>query len=407
MVTVTGTLTNNSPDNLVIEDGGQLIHNNAVNATLQKNITGYGEDPNAADGWYLISSPVAGLETSAVAIGTYDLFAYEEATAYWWSNTGNNSFTTLEQGIGYLYANSANQTLNFAGTMAGTNTEVEKAMTAECTYDNLKGYNLVGNPFTCNLGYGDIMIGATTITSVLVADGGDDYVTVNLNEGAVKPGQGFMVQTEAQATLTLNPGGSKGANSGFVRIVAGNENSTDKAYINVANGNTLRKISLSDDNTKVYVMNDDKDYAAARVDELIGSMPVHFKAAEDGEYTITIEAVNTDTEYMHLIDSFTGDDIDLLLESSYTFNATTNDSEARFRLDFGTYGVNEIAENNTFAYQYGNEIVVNGEGELQIFDLMGRMIMNTRINGVQSVNVSSNSVYILKLNNNIQKIVVK
>ena len=409
VVTVTGTLTNNSPDNLVIQDGGQLIHNNAVNATLQKNITGYGSNPDVADGWYLISSPVVEpeLETSAVAIGTYDLFAYEEAAAYWWSNTGSHPFTTLAQGIGYLYANSANQTLNFAGTMVGTNTAVEKAMTAECTYDNLKGYNLMGNPFTCNLENGDIKIGATAITSVLVAEGGDDYVTVNLNEGAVKPGQGFMVQTEAQATLTLNPGGSKGANSGFIRIVAGNENSSDKAYINVANGNTLRKISLSDDNTKVYVMNDGKDYAAARVDELIGSMPVHFKAAEDGEYTITIEAVNTDTEYMHLIDNFTGDDIDLLLESSYTFNATTNDSEARFRLDFGTYGVNEIAENNTFAYQHGNEIVVSGEGDLQIFDVMGRMVKNTKVNGVERINVPANAVYIFKLDEKVQKIVVR
>ena len=407
--TLTASITNSlGAGSLIIEDGAQLIHNDAVNATLQKNITGYGTDPNAADGWYLISSPVANLSTSAVTIDTYDLFAYEEAAAYWWSNTGSNSFDALQQGIGYLYANSANQTLNFAGTMVGTNTAVEKAMTAECTYDNLKGYNLMGNPFTCNLENGDIKIGATAITSVLVAEGGDDYVTVNLNDdGAVKPGQGFMVQTAAPATLTLNPGSSKGANSGFVRIVAGNENSTDRAYINVANGNTLRKISLSDDNTQVYVMNDDKDYAAARVDELIGSMPVHFKAAEDGEYTITIEAVNTDTEYMHLIDNFTGDDIDLLLESSYTFNATTNDSEARFRLDFGTYGVNEIAENNTFAYQYGNEIVVSGEGDLQIFDVMGRMVKNTKVNGVERINVPANAVYIFKLDEKVQKIVVR
>ena len=410
IINAPGMVMSSQPDDLVIEDGGQVITNVEFMATLQKNISGYGDDPTVANGWYLISSPVVEpeLETSAVAIGTYDLFAYEETTAYWWSNTGSHPFATLAQGVGYLYANAADQTLNFAGTMAGTNTEVEKEVTASCSYDNLKGYNLVGNPFTCNLGNGDIMIGATAITSVLVAEGGDDYVTVNLNDdGAVKPGQGFMVQTAAPATLTLNPGSSKGANSGFVRIVAGNENATDKAYINVANGNTLRKISLSDNTTQVYVMNDDKDYAAARVEELAGTMPVHFKAAEDGEYTITIEAVNADVEYMHLIDNFTGNDIDLLLESNYTFNATTNDSEARFRLDFGTYGVNEIAENNTFAYQYGNEIVVNGEGELQIFDLMGRMIMNTKINGVQSVNVPSNSVYILKLNNNIQKIVVK
>jgi hypothetical protein len=184
--------------------------------------------------------------------------------------------------------------------------------------------------------------------------------------------------------------------------MAGNDN----AYIQVGGGNTLRKINLSDNSTSVYVINDGKDYAAARVDELIGSMPVNFKAAEDGEYTITIEAKNVEVDYMHLIDNVTGEDVDLLLEPSYTFNANAGDNEARFRLDFGVNGVNEIFENNMFAYQYGNEVIVSGEGQLQIFDVMGRTVVNTKVNGVQSYAMPQ-GVYIFRLNDNIQKIVVR
>jgi hypothetical protein len=61
-----------------------------------------------------------------------------------------------------------------------------------------------------------------------------------------------------------------------------------------------------------------------------------------------------------------------------------------------------------FAYQNGNDIVVNGEGELLVFDLMGRMVMNLHVNGVQTVEKPSQcGVYILRLNEKTQKIVIE
>jgi hypothetical protein len=38
--------------------------------------------------------------------------------------------------------------------------------------------------------------------------------------------------------------------------------------------------------------------------------------------------------YLHLIDSLTGADVDLLTEPSYTFDAKTTDDASRFRLVF-------------------------------------------------------------------------
>lgn len=407
-ITVSGTISNDdNPNNLIIADGGQFIYDGEDDfyATQQKDITSW--NAKSVSGWYLIASPAADVDVSGLIgpDGTYDLFWYNEPTYQWCSHNGGvHPFNSLDRGWGYLYANQSDVILNFAGVMKPTNSQITVPLSHEGSL--LTGFNLLGNPFTRELGTGDMKMGATEIETYYFSEGGDKLEVLEISEQPIKPGRGFMIQTsetDPEDVLVFNPT-TKGSTSthGYIKIMAGNDN----AFIKIGGGNTLRKMNIAN-TTKVYVMNDDKDYAAARVEELAGTMPVHFKAAEDGEYTITIEAVNADVEYMHLIDNFTGEDIDLLLESSYTFNATTNDSEARFRLDFGTYGVNEIAENNTFAYQYGNEIVVNGEGELQIFDLMGRMIMNTKINGVQSVNVPSNSVYILKLNNNIQKIVVK
>ena len=418
VITVTGTITTNGPDDIMIYEGGQFIAPNSdFQATLQKQTTHASSwKDGSVDGWYFIASPVDQYETSPmIAFGNYDLFAYSEPDATWyvdhevWGQPAAHPFTTLERGIGYLYANAADRDMYIAGDMKATSTQISKELSYTSTQsDDVRGFNLMGNPFTRNLGEGDMKFGETEVTVYYgISDEKDAIVSRNIGTDPIKPGQGFMIQVnEAGQDLIFNPSSSKGDNNGYISIVAGNESRYDNAFIQIANGNTLRKMNLSDDNTSVYVINDSKDFAAARVDELIGSMPVCFKAAADGEYTITIEAKNAEVEYMHLIDNLTGEDIDLLLESSYTFTANAGDNEARFRLDFGVNGINEVAENNMFAYQYGNDIVVSGEGQLQIFDVMGRTIMNTKVNGVQNFAMPQ-GVYIFRLNDNIQKIVVR
>ena len=417
VITVTGTITTNGPDDIMIYEGGQFIADSDFQATLQKQTTHASSwKDRGVDGWYFIASPVDQYETSPmIASGNYDLFAYSEPDATWyvdhevWGQPAAHPFTTLERGIGYLYANAADRDMYIAGDMKATNAQISKELSYTSTQsDDVRGFNLMGNPFTRNLGAGDMKFGTTEVTVYYgINDATDGIVSRNIATDPIKPGQGFMIQVdEAGLELEFNPSSSKGDNNGYISIVAGNDNHYDNAFIQIANGNTLRKMNISDDNTSVYVVNDGKDFAAARVDELIGSMPVCFKAAADGEYTITIEAKNTEVEYMHLVDNFTGEDVDLLLDPSYTFTANVGDIEARFRLEFGANGVNEIVENNVFAYQHGDEIIVSGNGELHVFDVMGRMVMNTKINGVQSIAMPQ-GVYIFRLNENIQKIVVR
>ena len=400
---------------LTIQDGGQLIHDNTVEATLQKNITGYGDSDG---GWYLIASPVDNLSTSAVTTGTYDLFVYNEPNAYWYSNTGTGApFNTLERGKGYLYANAANQTLNFAGEMVGSETpDFSVDLSYECdAYPDLKGYNLLGNPFSRNLVNGDLKIGGTAVTSVLLLNNDEDYQVCNfLESGTIKPGQGFFIQATAEnQKLVFNPS-SKDENAiGFISIKAGDENYIDKAYIQIGGGNTLRKLSFYGDKPSVYVMNEGDDFAATTIYELAGSMPVNFKAVEDGEYKITINAKNIEPNMMILFDDFTGEEFDLLESPTYHFKAEANDPENRFKLIFdlnNNYtGVDENYTGDIFVYQNGDEIIVNGEGELKVFDVLGRLVSQKHINGVETYGRTSlpTGVYIFKLNENTQKVIIK
>ena len=400
--------------NLVIEDGGQLIHTNAVNATVQKNVTAASSwGSKSVDGWYTIASPAAGASVSAATTGDYDLFAYDEETSYWLNQkVAANNITTFEQATGYLYANAAAKTVAYAGEMVGTASEVTKALSYVGTNDDLKGYNLVGNPFSRNLTNEDVItIGGTPMTSYVVVEGGEELVVKNISTDPIKPGQGFMVQaTDENQDIVFNPSAKdrKAEKIGFISIAAGNSQFTDKAYVQIGGGNTLRKMTISDNSSIVYVMNDGKDYAATTIDAVEGSMPVCFKASHLGNYTITVEAKDMETGYLHLIDNVTHDDIDLLLEPSYSFKAAANDNPSRFTLVFKANNVDDIyGTSNIFAYQNGNNIIVNGEGELQIFDIMGRMVSTMRINGVETVEKPSQGVYVFKLNEKVQKIVVK
>ena len=109
---------------------------------------------------------------------------------------------------------------------------------------------------------------------------------------------------------------------------------------------------------------------------------------------------------MSLIDQFEGVTVDLSTTESYTFLASSADRENRFMIVFKNSEFSDGTE--IFAYQNGNDIVVNGEGELLVFDMMGRMVMNLHVNGVQTVEKpSTTGVYILKLNGMTQKMVVR
>ena len=419
ILTLTGTTINAAAD-LVIQDGGQLIHNDGeVEATLQKSIMGYDGSSKSASGWYTIASPVDNEPVSVLATGDYDLYLYNEPTHEWWNAKGTHGFTTLNRGQGYLYANSAEKTASFAGSMKATNAEITVPL-SYAAEGSLKGFNLVGNPFTRNLAAGEVKINGTALTTYYMVENGSELETRTLSSNNnIKPGQGFIVQATAESqniVFNSTAKGERNTKPAYVCIEAGDESFLDRAYVQIGEGNTLRKMRLNEEVPHVYVLHNQADYAAATIEAAEGEMPVCFTAARNGQYTLMVDAKTVETDYLHLIDNLTGADIDLLQTPEYSFSAKPTDNPSRFRLVFNPGpSTGDQTDDEPFAYYNGSEWVINASGEatVLVIDMLGRIVSSHQVNSTQSVSTAAMApgVYVMRLVNGsnvkTQKIVVR
>ena len=179
-----GTTVNGS---ITIEDGGQLyceIANGEV--TVKKEIIGYAgqqsTDNSQQTVWYTIASPLKDtllisdpqfLNSSVPQFlsSNSDLYRYDEPSYTWQNakNSANNGFNTIDPSRGYLYANAENTSLEFTGDI---NTEtVTYNLTAKSNV--LKGFHLIGNPFTHDIYLGESI--KTKTTANIIFELNDSY----------------------------------------------------------------------------------------------------------------------------------------------------------------------------------------------------------------------------------------
>lgn len=416
---------------LTIADGGQLICSNSVAATVKKSIA----NANAKDPknhWYTISSPVHTGSNNYVTIGNettvnltnngaYDMFAYEESTHTWLNQKNNgeaNGFDKMYAGQGYIYRNSGNE-LSYVGNTTVGPVNIALSYTSTLDVADLKGFNLIGNPYTHSIAKGSgKAIDNTKLSTGCYALTNSGTWTIIEDGNEIKPNQGVLVEvSETVADFqikdinyvapTPDPGKYKNDNIKF--IVESSEYS-DAAYAWFDKGIGLTKINHRNENAPMlYIPQDDNNYAIATMTDDTKAFNLNFKAATAGKYTLSYKATGN-YNYLHVIDRMTGEDVDMLLEGEYSFIGTPKDSENRFivRLE---YMPNYSEDgNDIFAYQSGSDIYVSGQGELQIFDVTGRSVMTTTINGAESINLSAKGVYILRLVGSeikTQKIVVR
>lgn len=433
---VTGTLTSSDPARLVIEDGAQMkISNNGVYATVKKFIPGYGAgNENAKAGYRLITQPLdytlyrSGnpgdplIENTGMLTGKFDFYKwdYTKDQEEWRNYEATGSDFNMNNNLyGYLYANESDVELNFAGPLRNNTSSNERYLTIEGTHA-FNGWYLMGNSFVCN-GY---LVSAETDGTPLpyyrMNDDGDGFTAVS-NGAAIAPMEGIFYQTIQNKTVymvTTAPTPSEVGNGNLNITLAqtvtnrGEKSDTDNAIIRFDGGNTLEKFSFSDNTAKIYIPQDGKDYAVVSA-EARGEMPVNFKAAKNGTYTISVETENLEVSYLHLIDNLTGENVDLLQTPSYTFTGKTSDYASRFRLVFNANNLNENDSDEPFAFISNDNIVVMNEGEatLQVIDMLGRVIETKTLNGNATIGTQANGVYVLRLINGdnvkTQKIVVK
>ena len=416
-----------------------VVFTTAEMETFTKEIVGYGESNG---GYYLIASPVVEpvmpSEENGFLTNAFDLYRFNQngVNALEWENwkAEENYHYPIENGRGYLYASHDSTTLTFSGTPYSGNGQVTLTKTDGVTFE---GWNLVGNPFP---------------TMAFIADGRPFY-TVNGDGSQIIGVVGhsvevmeaiFVIAEEDGETMTFTTEMPALGASLSLNVMAVEPSDTpthraptviDRAIIRFGEGRQLPKFQLNGNSTKVYIPQGGMDYAVV-CSEGKGELPLNFKAAKNGTYTLSVNMENMEFDYLHLIDNLTGADIDLLAVepsvpepvegpnatgtgpstssgTSYTFTAKTTDYESRFKLVFSAD--EDVCEpNEAFAYINNGNIVITtdmGDATLQIVDVMGRVVASysghTRCVSTSGMTAG---VYVLRLidgeNVRTQKIVV-
>ena len=419
-LTITNRIDNTIAANLVIEDGGQLITSSTgVAATVQKDITA--STAKSGEGWYTIASSVNNptiASATNLATGTYDLYRFEESEQEKpWENYKAHSstdFTTLENGRGYLYRNGDDKTLSFTGDLNVGN----MSYTITNSGGDFAGFNLIGNPYPHNIYKGAYTAipnysGSTLNTGFHTLTNEGAWSTGTDNSTAILPGQGIMVEATKAGTLTIldkTSSSSSKYNNEYIRFTVENAEYSDDAYAWFDKGYGLHKIDHRNPAIPMlYIPQDGEDYSIAIMKDNTEAFGLNFKANTTGSYTLKYKAKGN-FDYLHVIDRLTGKDTDMLLDGEYSFVGSTQDDEARFIVKLAYKPNYGSSDETVFAYQSGSEIFVSGEGELQVFDVTGRIVSTETINGVKAVSVPAQGVYVFRLvgeNVKTQKIVVR
>jgi hypothetical protein len=282
---------------------------------------------------------------------------------------------------------------------------------------------------------------------VYIAEG-DNYIAGNfeasdnvaLPSGTLHPHQAFFVKVkqnngsntgkdgmEAQFTYDMATAAAKAysffrdnkVNYPLVNLKASNERGMqDLAVIEfnrpeMGGSNKLR--ALNNASFELCSHMEGEDYSILFAPEGTERVPVRFRTKEDGTFTLTWETMHGEFSSLLLVDNMTGTVTDMLRADRYTFDAGADDYASRFYI---TYRVTDVEEHNegdgTFAWFDGSEWIVEGQGVLDVVDVMGRTVYSERLVNESNrvgLNGVAKGVYLLRVsdgtNTMVQKIVVR
>ena len=394
---------------LVLNDGAQLIipQNTGVKAIVKK--TTAASTAKTTNNWYAIASPVNNVAISSFAQGTHNVYRYDEVESEWEEyRDSHNIFNNLDNGRGYLYR-STTANIEFAGDV---NTgKYTYPLTYTTTAGDHKGFHLIGNPYPHIIYKGT----GTAIENTYVEDGfyklkaDGTWLASNDNSTAINVNEGILVQAKSTVNgqnLTILDKTASGAKAGNDKIMftVANADYTDVSYVLFKEGRGLNKVDHRNaDIPMLYVINEGEKFGIADMPDNTSVINLGFEAKTMGQYTLSIKA-NGMFSYLHLVDKMTGNDIDLLAEPTYSFVGAPTDNANRFTVNLSYNTGDDI-----FAFQNGDDVIVSGKGELQVFDVTGRLMMRKNINGVETCHVANlqTGVYIFRLNEKSQKILIK
>lgn len=419
-------IVNESFHRLILNDGAQLRQkNNNLPGKFVMNI----DNPTVwsiwnKTGWQFISSPFTNAAVSQFTnADTYDLYKFdgrhENLTVEWRNHKDPeaNFETEFVSGRGYMASYQNDTTATFSGTFyAGT------SITYPVTYKEIIGdsthwpnFHLVGNPFTFNMDLSKLQtFHMATGVAIVNEVGGWNYMTT----GTINVGDGFFVRTVGvNPSVSYNDNATRSSNNNVIdniSVIISNKTSRDNVVLNFAGADKVGFPKLNNFNEEIaclYVSSDAKRYGIFNYDEDVREVPLSFEAQKMGNYTISVEAEG-EYDNIILVDRLTGIETNMLFED-YNFTTTTSKKENadRFIVRFAKKSDAKV-ETDRFAYQSGEELIIEAEGTVQMFDVMGRMVYSNDVEGQRRVNVEhlNKAAYILRLVNGngvkVQKVII-
>jgi hypothetical protein len=417
-------------NNITILTGGALMGNGLLTvngtATVNSNLDG--------SGYHYISTPVTGATAISALPGSTYLRKYNEPTGMWQNMTGADM---LMAGTGYSSQIAGGAVATYSGTLnSGPVSPAGLTNLGASGNPMYDGYNLIGNPFCSpiNLDAGIVWGGVAPIAyfwnSAL-----NDYGVYTVGGGAgtngaskyVPVGQGFFVKATGGAPIVTFSEGSrtfqsnaflKNSIDNIIRMKVEGGQFSDEALVlfnesaTAALDNDLDafKLKASEVNHLYTKSTESYDLAINTLTspEVNVVVPVYLEVAQSGNYTFTASDLETFTYNLPiwLTDLKTGYSQNLLINPVYSFNAETADNAARFKLSFGSVGIQDPNTANIGIYAERKNVHVttpdNFKGSIQVYDILGKMVAERSVSGagenIINLNVAG-ATYLVKVTN--------
>ena len=340
-------------------------------------------------------------------------------------------------GKGYMMAISQDSYMSSTGTLNKGDVSIALTNQEPNGIDFNKGWNLVGNPYQAYLdltALGQAKLKAYAynadegVYSPFVMGSSENPATL---ADCIHPHQGFFLYARQDTTVVFTTDMATTTNTNYtyfreekvnyplVNIFAENERGNRDMTIIEFNrpeiGGAEEIQGLRNANFHIAASLEGQGYGLLFAPEGTDRVPVRFYTNEDGAFTLTWETMHGNFTSLLLVDNMTGTITDMLHTDHYTFDATTDDYASRFYITFAVTDVEEYNEgDNDFAWFDGSEWVINGKGNLDVVDVLGRTIYSTRLTNDQNrvnLNNVAKGVYMLRVSDGnrtkVQKVVVR
>jgi hypothetical protein len=449
------SLTINSSANLTITDttlNGIIIQSDSTESgslIYYSNINGVNNPKATAqryvkkDRWNMVSPSTTDV-TGQTFYGTTDsdswltYFVESEGADGGSAGDGWHFITNVNVsdsvGKGYTYWPTIDETVEFKGELRSTDISPNIAYSGSGY-----GYNLLGNPFSSSLLWdGSTAWGLSNMESTIWIWDGSQYQALPSGSASytIAIGQGFFVRaTGTNPTLTIPSSKRTVSGSTFLKssnvqdkdfnhlvITVQNNQYKDEVFIyfdesgteDFDNGYDATKMFGLAEAPQIYLVENDMKLTYDFLPEVSEgeerTVALNYIPGAAGEQMLTIDYSDLSGVEVTLEDLLTGITQNLNSKSVYSFTGLKEDDPNRFLLHFAwsPNGIEEEMEkvsSDIQIYSYNKDVyirsvnqAVNQTGNVFVYDMMGRELLQKKIDGSElvklPVNIANNYVIV-------------